>query len=189
MMLEDFSKVELKWVIDARNAAIEELNGCNSKIINHYKTIAEFSTLDKEMYEAIAKLLSIRENETVKFKRYNGDYTAYQKFEGEGWYLPISTTELDEYSIGSNPIIELFYELRSEDLEKNNFEMNDILKPLVDFGDMNYAKDFIDYVIIYRLKENQKFTSKEELEKLLNEFIKHYDFENKKMDANVLSRK
>lgn len=166
-----------------------EFNELNAKIRNECELIQIASTFNlNDVTEIIAKLISVYENEeyiikTLTYKLSNKDLNNDAKVIVNKANLRIFDKEIKETQfnhMAKNGIIIPFIKGFSE----NNFakqvcfyEANETnLNQRITFRKHVYAKEFIDFVITYRVKKNITQISLKQLEELLAKFV-YYNFE------------
>lgn len=185
---ESKKEIEQKY-IKIKEERWDEFSNLNGKIINECELIQMASTFNlEEISEIIANLISVYENEayvvkTVSYRVDNGALFNDAKVIINKKNLGIFSKEIKEpqfNSLAKNGIVIPFV----KGFSKNNFPEtikfyeadSTNLNTKISFRKHVYAKEFIDFVITYRVKNNVLEISFEALEELLAKFI-YYNFD------------
>ena len=166
------------------------MNELKSLSLNLKKKIEDYSSFDLVMIgEALSKIISYYENETYSYQQTH--YFCIDYAVGGGMifvahpaliindsvkrrFYSYNTDDLDALIQEGNGII-LIDNLKNGEVDSINiYSFNDKtneLKLNVLFGRFKYLKDFIEKVIIYKLKNNITDISNEELESIMSEFV------------------
>ena len=186
-------------------AAHDEIDSCNQKIDEYCKKIEEYSTFDDQTIgEVLSSIISVFEGKPYFYQDacYYTSQIEYFLFEKKEFdvckqvkivvaesdrhsqyddqYLGLSINRLAERGLvlvldeDIDPLKEKITFYRSNSISHN-------LTKKVNFGKFSYIKDFIDYVISYRMKNNLKEITKYELDKIKDDFL---EFNKQLIDTN-----
>ena len=166
------------------------MNELKSLSLDLKKKIEDYSSFDLVMIgEALSKIINYYENETYSYQQTH--YFCIDYAVGGGMifvahpaliindsvkrrFYSFKTDDLDTLIQEGNGVI-LIDDLKNSEVDSINiYSFNDKtneLKLNVLFGRFKYLKDFINKVIVYKLKNNITDISNEELESIMYEFI------------------
>ena len=166
------------------------MNELKSLSLDLKKKIEDYSSFDLVMIgEVLSKIISYYENETYSYQQTH--YFCKDNRVGDKYIFVVhpaliindcvkrrfysyNNDDLDALIQDGNGII-LIDNLKNSAVDSINFysfnDKTNELKLNVCFGRFKYLKDFINKVIIYKLKNNIIDITKEELESIMSEFI------------------
>ena len=177
-------------------SAHNEIEECEQRIDEYCKKIEEYSTFDDQVIgEVLSSIISAFEKKAYFYQDacYYTSQTEYYLFEKREYDVCKQVkiivaeserhTQYDDEYLGARSLNRLADRglalILDEDIDplsnKITFyrsnAINHNLIPKVNFEKFPYIKDFVDYVISYRMENNLKEISKEELDKIKVKFL------------------
>jgi len=187
--IEDFKNTLAKKYDDIEKQNWTKFNELNGKICNECELIQICSTFNlEEISKILRNLISVYENEnyevkTVSYRINDGDLFNDAKVIINKRNLEIFSKEVkqDQFNrlVKNGIVIPL-----AKGFSENNFSKeisfyeadSTNVNQKITFRKHVYAKEFIDFVITYRIKNNVNKITLKELEELLAKFV-YYNFE------------